>query len=239
MIAIIPARGGSKRIPRKNIREFHGKPVLAYTIKCAQESGCFERIIVSTEDKGIAEIAKAYGAEVPFIRPAKLADDFTTTRDVIIHAIETLGTSKNVACLSSVAPLLTPASLRKACAMINGDDLVIDCLKLETVTPVQRTFVIENSKSRMILPQYMNFRTQDLPPVYYHSGQFVIGTVKTWLKRDALVLEGTPCVLSREEAIDIDYEEDWQKAENIYKKREIVDVEAVEQEKQKKKKTSD
>ena len=152
--------------------------MIAYTIKCAQESGCFERIIVSTEDAQIAEIAKAHGAEVPFIRPAELADDFATTRDVIIHAIEALGTNKIVACISSVAPLLTPASLIKACSMVNDHDAVIDCLKLETASPVQRTFVIENSKSRMILPQYMNVRTQDLPPVYCHTGQFAIGTAK-------------------------------------------------------------
>ena len=93
--------------------------MIAYTIKCAQESGCFERIIVSTEDAQIAEIAKAHGAEVPFIRPAELADDFATTRDVIIHAIETLGTNKIVACISSVAPLLTPASLIKASSTLS------------------------------------------------------------------------------------------------------------------------
>jgi hypothetical protein len=110
--------------------------MIAYTISCAKESDCFERIIVSTDDEDIAKTAKAYGAEVPFLRPAKLADDIRTTREVIIHAIETLGTAKSVACLSSVAPLLTPGTLKKACSLINEVDLVIDCLKLETVTPI-------------------------------------------------------------------------------------------------------
>ena len=221
MIAIIPARGGSKRIPRKNIREFHGKPILAYTIKCAQDSGLFERIIVSTEDEQIAEIAKSYGAEVPFIRPTKLADDFTTTREVVCHAIEALGTQKNVVCLSAVAPLLKPETIKKACSMLNEEDLVFDCLKLEACTSVVRTFIINNSKSRMILPQYVNTRTQDCPPVYYHTGQFLIGTAKVWLKKNDIYLEGTPYVLDPNEAVDIDYEGDWKEAESLYMKAEL------------------
>jgi pseudaminic acid cytidylyltransferase len=213
MIAIIPARGGSKRIKKKNIRAFNGLPILVYSIKTAQNSNCFSQVFVSTEDEEIAKVAQAYGATV-IRRPKELADDYTPTKSVIRHAIKSMSISKPVCCLSALAPLLSVSTLRNACDKLNDDDFVFDCKLLETVTPVQRCLEIIDGKTKMLLPKYANTRTQDLRSVYFHTGQFCVATVDTWLNDNITTLEGTPYVVS--DAVDIDTEEDWQRAEKLY-----------------------
>jgi len=216
MIAIIPARGGSKRIKRKNIRNFHGKPVILYTIQAAQQSNCFSRVIVSTEDEEIARVVSEAGVEV-FNRPRELADDYSTTKDVIRNVITSLSLQSPVCTLSAVSPFITPKLITDVCSLLNKEDFVFDCMEFSVPAPIQRGFEINNGKSKMILPKHMNTRSQDLPPCYYHTGQICVGTVGTWMK-EINTLDGTPFVVER--AVDIDTEEDWQRALRLFDKEE-------------------
>lgn len=222
-IAIIPARGGSKRIPRKNIQLFAGKPIIAYSILAAKYSGLFDRIIVSTDDKEIASIAKEWGAEVPFMRPAELSGDYTGTMEVIQHSINQLESIGNqmeyVCCIYATAPFVTASALCNAYNQLQTtqSDYVF------TVTtfpfPVQRAlFINEANRLDCLYPEYRYTRSQDLTEAYHDAGQFYFG--KTSAFKAAVPLfspAASPLILPREIVQDIDTPEDWQRAELLYK----------------------
>lgn len=220
-IAIIPARGGSKRIPRKNIKDFFGKPMISYAIKAAQQSKLFEHIVVSTDDDEIAEIALRYSAEVPFKRSPKLSDDFTATVPVIADAInqcEFMGWKIiNVCCIYPAVPFLRPVDL------FESFNLWIKSRKnycfpvLEFPSAPQRALKI--SKDKELSPFYPEFeltRTQDLEPAYFDAGQFYWGLSDTWKKNTNIHSNAKAYVMPSASLIDIDTPEDWTRAELIY-----------------------
>lgn len=218
-VAIIPARGGSKRIPRKNIREFCGKPMIAWSIEAARESGCFERIVVSTDDAEIAEVARAHGAEVPFVRPAGLSDDHAPTVPVVAHAIEML-TSAGVdidaaCCIYATAPLLRAADLRDALTLLRnaGCDYVFSVTPFPS--PIQRALRMDaDGHVEMFQPDHLFTRSQDLEPAYHDAAQFYWGRRDAWRAQTPLFGK-TACayVLPRERVQDIDTPDDWDVAE--------------------------
>ena len=165
-IAIIPARGGSKRIPRKNIKEFHGKPIIAYSIEAALLSGCFDKVIVSTDDKEIAEVASKYGAEIPFIRPSEISDDYATTLDVIEHAVQWYlnkgEAPDNVCCIYATAPFVNADSLRSAFKTLKNRKLDYVFSATSYAFPIQRALSMnEQGKVQMFQPEKFNSRSQD------------------------------------------------------------------------------
>ena len=221
-LAIIPARSGSKRIPRKNIREFLGKPIIAYSIEAALQSGLFEELMVSTDDKEIAEIAVKYGAKVPFYRNAEISSDFTTTMEVIQ---EVLITYKNlysrefdlICCIYPTAPLIQVDHLKKGLNLLLEHDFNTVFPVIDFGYPIWRGVEISNEgKTKMIWPEYQNSRSQDLKKVYHDAGQWY------WMKRDQLVQtifshNTGSVVLSEDEVQDIDSLTDWKLAELKYK----------------------
>lgn len=225
-ICIIPARGGSKRIPGKNIKDFCGKPIIAYSIEAALNSGCFDQVIVSTDDHEIAEVAKRYGAKIPFMRPAKLADDFCGTQDVINHAINWLmetGTPPTYVCtLYGTAPFIKKESLQLAFQQLTSP---ANCDKLycfgvcEYPVPIQQAFEIDEKKSiKMFQPDEFGKRTQDLTPAYFDAGQFYWGTSAGFLTNQCMFSDAAiPFILPKYEVHDIDNEEDWILAEAMFK----------------------
>jgi len=221
-IAIIPARGGSKRIPRKNIKEFYGKPLIAYSIQTAQESNLFEKIIVTTDDDEIAQVAKHYGAEVPFIRPKVLADDFTGTADVVIHALQWLqehGEKYDYVCtIYATAPLLQSKYLIEGYDKLKNSDAINAFSATSMPFPIQRTFKIsDDERCEMFWPENYSARSQDLEEAYQDAGQFY--WTKTDKKSNEIMFgkESIPIVLPRHLVQDIDTLEDWQRAEIMYK----------------------
>lgn len=222
-IAVIPARGGSKRIPRKNIKLFHGKPIIAYSIKCALQSGCFDRVIVSTDDHEIADVARQYGAEVPFMRPAELADDYTGTLDVIAHAIESLDDldieDTLVCCIYPTAPLLEPQDLRHGQALLTKQTQVQYVFSAAAFEyPIQRALKLnlEGSVS-MVMPQYEQSRSQDLQASYHDAGQFYWGRAEAFVtKQPIFAPHSKTFILPAIRAIDIDTPEDWELAEAVF-----------------------
>jgi len=222
-IAIIPARGGSKRIPKKNIKNFFGKPIISYSIKAAIKSNLFSEIMVSTDDIEIAEISKKYGANIPFLRSTKNADDYATLSDVIIEVInnyEKLGKSfDNICCILPTAPFISPERLKEAFNLLKqlNFDSIFAVVKYSY--PIFRALEFtENNKIKMIWPEYLYTRSQDIKPAYYDSGSFY------WVKTKALIKEkslfcnnGSAIVLSEIEAQDIDNESDWKIAELKFK----------------------
>lgn len=222
-IAVIPARGGSKRIPLKNIRPFAGKPIIAYSIAAARASGLFERILVSTDDARIADVARAAGAEVPFVRPAALADDRTGTNAVVRHAVEwTNGQgvgATHVCCIYATAPFLDAARLREGL-----DKLVASgCAFAFSVTsfpyPVQRALRIDGEgRIAPMFPEHALARSQDLEPAYHDAGQFYWGTASAFLNDvPTFSRASVPVLVPRALVQDIDTEEDWQRAEMLYR----------------------
>jgi len=221
-LAIIPARGGSKRIPHKNIKEFLGKPIISYSIKAAQKSGLFDEIMVSTDDNKIAEIAKQYGAKVPFIRSLKNSDDFSTLADVAIEVYskyEDEGEKyDNICCILSTAPFITSMMINEAYNKFISEDYNSVCPVVAFSYPVLRALEFDNErKLRMINPEYTNSRSQDLKPAYHDSGLFY------WVKAKALKKEktffcknGSAIILPETEVQDIDTETDWRLAEIKY-----------------------
>lgn len=221
-VAIITARGGSKRIPRKNIKEFCGKPILAYSIQAALEAGVFDTVMVSTDDEEIAEIAKKYGAEVPFYRSEKTANDYATTADVILEVIEEyekLGQFFDmVCCIYPTAPFLTADKLKDAVQKLENSDA--DTL-IPVVTfsyPVQRALVIREEKLVFEYPEFMDSRSQDLEPHYHDVGQFYIMKTETF-KESKKIMVGNilPFEISEMEVQDIDNQTDWEIAEMKYR----------------------
>lgn len=220
-IAIITARGGSKRIPRKNIKLFLGKPIIAYSILAALESSCFDEVMVSTDDEEIAEIARSFGAQVPFYRSAETSNDFATTADVIsevLHDYAQLGKQFRFACcLYPTAPFVTAEKLHRSYALLveTRADSVIPVVRFGY--PIQRALRIENNRLHMIWPEQMNARSQDLPPAYHDSGQFYWINVSRFLEtRELFSCDTVPAVVPETEVQDIDSEEDWKLAEMKY-----------------------
>ncbi|MDY6950744.1 MAG: pseudaminic acid cytidylyltransferase [Thermodesulfobacteriota bacterium] len=221
-VAIIPARGGSKRIPGKNIKLFAGKAIISYSIKAAQDSDLFDRIIVSTDSVKIAKVAKAYGAEVPFIRPAELADDFTGTGAVVLHALRWLldrGDKVDyVCCIYATAPFVRPQDLCKGYALLRENKATSTFTVASFPSPILRALKIdEKGRIAMVWPQYRERRSQDLPETYHDAGQFYWADVKNYLKeREFYSRDSLPVVLPRYLVQDIDTPEDWEKAERMY-----------------------
>lgn len=220
-LAIITARGGSKRIPRKNIKEFCGKPILAYSIEAALKSGVFDAVMVSTDDQEIAQVAKEYGAEVPFMRSADNANDFATTKDVVREVIEAY--QKNgqefdqLCCIYPTAPFVTPKGLKEAMELLNTPGTQGAMPVVRFSFPPQRSLIIEEGSLRPKWPENTLKRSQDLEPMYHDAGQFYCLDVKSFLEQDTMVPAVTaPIVLSDLEVQDIDNEEDWKLAELKY-----------------------
>lgn len=223
-VAIITARGGSKRIPRKNIRDFCGKPILAYSIEAAIASGIFDTVMVSTEDEEIAELARKYGAEVPFMRSAENANDYAVTKDVVREVLDDYakeGECFDVACcIYPTAPFLTAEKLKTAVQLLeeNNADSVIPVVRFGF--PPQRCVVMDNGMLQFKWPEHMFTRSQDLEPFYHDAGQFYCLRTESFLQQNSLFMTKTvPLVLDELEVQDIDTEEDWKIAELKYQLR--------------------
>ncbi|WP_018145938.1 pseudaminic acid cytidylyltransferase [Thioalkalivibrio sp. AKL6] len=222
-VAIIPARGGSKRIPRKNIRSFCGKPMIAWSIEAARASGCFDRVIVSTDDSEIAAVAEEHGAEVPFRRPAELADDHTGTVPVMAHAIEWLQESgercEAVCCLYATAPFVRPEDLRRGRDVLEAADADYAFSVTSYAFPIQRALRInEGGRVAMFHPEYANTRSQDLEEAWHDAGQFYWGRSEAWLSgKPIMTSDAVPVQLPRERVQDIDTLEDWRRAQWLFK----------------------
>tara|TARA_B110000879_G_scaffold103590_1_gene139806 strand:- start:5705 stop:6400 length:696 start_codon:yes stop_codon:yes gene_type:complete len=222
-LCIIPARGGSKRIPKKNIKHFLGKPIIAYSIQVAIDSHLFDEVIVSTDDKEIAVIAKEYGAKVPFLRSEKNANDFATTVDVILEVLDNYKRQAksfdNICCIYPTAPFVSIKKLSKCLDILKSKSLDSVFPIIQYGFPVQRSMkIFQEDLVRMIQPGHIDTRTQDLEPTYHDAGQFY------WLKTDKILLQKKLwtnssgfIVVSELEAQDIDTETDWKIAELKYK----------------------
>lgn len=221
-LAIITARGGSKRIPRKNIKEFNGKPIMAYSIEAAAGSGVFDKVMVSTEDEEIAEIAKLYGAEVPFYRSKQTAGDFATTTDVLNEVIaeyEKRGEKFDIiACIYPTAPFITPKRLKEAVETLKDSDADSLIPVVRFSFPPQRAMEIQDGLLVFRQPEYMNSRSQDLTPHYHDVGQFYVFRTEAF-KVNQRIMAGKilPMELPETEVQDIDNPVDWQLAELKYK----------------------
>lgn len=227
-IAIIPARGGSKRIPRKNIKDFIGKPMISYSIEAAIKSKMFSRVIVSTEDIEIAEISKSFGAEVPFFRPTKISDDYATTTEVISHAIEWLQTNQNyypdlVCCIYATAPLIQIEDIQSGFSLIKDDNWDYVFSATSYGFPIFRSIQKnDNGSIQMFFPEYLNTRSQDLPEAFHDAGQFYWGKTEAWSQGKKIFEEKSSIILiPRWRVQDIDTLEDWKRAEIIYKQMEL------------------
>lgn len=221
-LAVIPARGGSKRIPRKNLKPFAGRPIIAWTIEAARQSGLFERILVSTDDREIAALAAGLGAEVPFVRPAELADDHAGTAEVIAHAAQWATAQGSdpaaVCCLYATAPFLTSADL------VKGHDLLLSgqwdyvFAAAQHRHAVFRAFVRSGDGAmEMLFPEHRLTRSQDLPPAFYDAAQFYWGQTEAWVGHRPIFGAATTFVeLPPERVQDIDTPEDWAVAEEKF-----------------------
>lgn len=220
-LCIIPARGGSKRIPRKNIKPFMGKPIMAYSIEAALKSGLFDEVMVSTDDEEFAEIARNYGAEVPFLRSDKTSNDYAITADVIDEVLEkyqNIGRSFDiVCCLYSTAPFVTPGHLKTAFGLLD-EDVDASFPVVEYSFPVQRSHRIDkNGFIKMVHPEYYISRSQDLEKTYHDAGQFYFVKVDVFKEEKMLWCKRTkPLVLSEMFVQDLDTENDWKMAELKY-----------------------
>ena len=222
-VAIIPARGGSKRIPRKNIKKFAGKPIIAYSIEAAQQSGLFDRIIVTTDDEEIADVAHSFGAEVPFMRPKELSDDHTATIPVIAHAIQTLQTNGAVieaaCCIYATAPFVRSVDITSAYNALITHQKNYAFPVTTFAFPIQRGVKRDDEGNiEMFYPQHFATRSQDLEEAYHDVGQFYWGTTEAWLEGKPIFSDAaTTIVLPRHLVQDIDTPEDWFRAELMHK----------------------
>lgn len=229
-VAIITARGGSKRIPRKNIRDFLGKPMIAYPLQAALASGVFDRVIVSTEDAEIAEISRRHGAETPFVRPMELADDHTGTMPIVRHALRWLlehGEDVEYACcIYPTAPFLTPEVLTQGLDMLRQQrkDYAFSVARFSY--PIQRALKHTSSGGvRPFYPEFIPCRSQDLEPAYHDAGQFYWGTAQAFLENRPVFSEAAiPVVLPDHMVQDIDNEEDWVRAEFMYQAQRLAEA---------------
>lgn len=220
-IAVIPARGGSKRIPRKNIKPFHGRPMIAYAIDAAKNTGLFEHIIVTTDDAEIAEIANSCGAEIPFMRPAELSDDFTPTVPVIAHATKAcidLGwTVKQVCCIYPGVPLLMAREIHTGYELLQQMESGYAFPVTAFPSAIQRAFRrTDDGSVEPFYPAYASTRTQDLEQAYFDVGQFYWGHTNAWLESLNIHLNGRTFVIPEWKVVDIDTPSDWERAELLY-----------------------
>jgi pseudaminic acid cytidylyltransferase len=221
-IAVIIARGGSKRIPRKNIKDFCGQPMIAYPIRVARETTLFHRIIVSTDDDEIAEIAEDYGAETPFMRPDELAGDCTTTAEALIHSLQWLEDHGEPAdyfcCIYPTTPFLKGEDLKKGFELLRREKGITAFSVTTFGAPIFRAFKIgDDGHLQMFWPEYRDTRSQDLPNAYHDAGQFYWGDTKRFLREKVLYTkESVPVILPRYLVHDIDTVEDWETAEKLY-----------------------
>ena len=221
-IAVIPARGGSKRIPRKNIKLFHGLPVIAYAIKTAKESGVFSEVFVSTDDAEIAEVAESFGATIPWMRPKDLSDDYTTTVSVMQDAVNKLKSSLNeleyVCCIYPVTPLLQPNFISQGLQILKDRDwdYVLSASRAET--PPERFFSLDSANGvEMHFPGNKATRTQDFLPSYRDAGQFYFGRRSSWESGlQILSSRSTIIAIPRELSVDVDTLGDWHYAEYLF-----------------------
>ena len=222
-LAIIPARGGSKRIPRKNIKPFCGKPMIAWSIEAARASNCFDLIIVSTDDSETADIARAYGAEVPFIRPTELSDDHAGTIPVVAHAIDWIaqrfGPVQFACCIYATAPFVEPQDLCQGLIALQQSGARYALSVTSYAFPIQRAIRIQSdNRVEMLSPEYHNTRSQDLEEVFHDAGQFYWGHSSAWLSHLPIFGHDTvPVRLPRDRVQDIDTLEDWAIAELKFK----------------------
>lgn len=221
-LAIIPARGGSKRIPRKNIKPFLGKPIIAYSIEAALKSNLFDEVMVSTDDKEIEKIAKDYGAKVPFLRSKENANDFAVLADVVEEVVGDYSKDnkifRNICCILPTAPFVTSSRIAEAYTELTENDLNSVFPIIEFSFPIQRSLKIENNKVVMVWSKNLNTRSQDLEPRYHDSGQFYWLKTQSFLTEKKLLTNNTGAIMiSQLEAQDIDTEIDWKLAEIKYK----------------------
>lgn len=222
-LAIIPARGGSKRIPRKNIKAFCGKPMIAWSVEAALASGCFDQVIVSTDDEEIAAVAQKYGADAPFMRPAELSDDHTGTLPVVRHAIEwckARGTLLDqVCCLYATAPFVRGEDIQRGLGVLEqtGADYAFSVTSY--AFPIQRAIrITEAERVEMFHPEHFNTRSQDLEEAYHDAGQFYWGLASAWSEGKVIFSQtSAPVILPRHRVQDIDTPEDWLRAEWMFK----------------------
>lgn len=220
-IAVIPARGGSKRIPRKNIKLFHGKPMIAWSIETALASGLFDRVVVSTDDEEIADIAQKFGAEVPFVRPESLSNDIAPTVPVIAHAItacEDLEWRADfVCCIYPCAPFIAVDDLVAGLEVLERTDASYVYPVTEFPHPIQRAMLrSEQGEMSFINPEYEMMRTQDLPKTYHDAGQFYWGKANAWKNLRKMHSEGLGLVVPHWRIVDIDTDDDWERAESLF-----------------------
>ncbi len=218
-IAIITARGGSKRIPKKNIKDFCGKPIIAYSIEAAISSKLFDEVMVSTDSEEIAEIAKKYGASVPFMRSAETSNDYATTNDVLMEVFneyEKRGQEFDIAvCIYPTAPFVTADKLKRAIDMVEKDGADAVTPVVQFSFPPQRAFIIRNNALEYQYPENASARSQDLEPIYHDCGQFYVMKPKNVM--DGIIIKKTtPIVMPEAEVQDIDTVEDWKIAEMKY-----------------------
>lgn len=221
-VAIIPARGGSKRIPGKNIKLFAGRPIIAYSIKAALGSGLFQRVIVSTDSEEIAEVSRSHGAETPFVRPSSLADDFTTTADVVLHALDWLASHESpvihACCLYATAPFVQTRFLREGLNILEGTGAASVFTVTTYPAPIYRALRQEaDGRLAMVWPEYEMTRSNDLPATFHDAGQFYwLDACRFMAEKRIYSADSRPVVLPRFLVQDIDTPEDWMTAETMY-----------------------
>lgn len=221
-IAIITARGGSKRIPKKNIKEFCGKPIITYAIESAINSEAYDTVMVSTDSEEIAEVAKKYGAEVPFFRSEGNSDDFAITADVLKEVLETYkvrGTEYDyMTCIYPTAPFVTADKLKKSLDILVSENVSMVMPVVVFSYPPLRGYTLKDDRLEMKWKDYYKCRSQDLEPIYHDAGQFYSYSVKDFLENDGIITSGIkPIVLDELEVQDIDNETDWKLAELKYR----------------------
>ena len=221
-LAVIPARGGSKRIPKKNIKEFLGKPIIAYSIEAALKSNLFDDVMVSTDCEKIAEIAKEYGATVPFLRSSDNANDFAVLADVVeevVIAYKNLNLEfESVCCILPTAPFVTPTKIKEALVKLHNDKLETVFPVIEFSFPIQRALKFVDCNIEMVNEHYLNSRSQDLESRFHDSGQFYWINTKQFLIHKKLFSKNSGAIIISElESQDIDTETDWKLAEIKYK----------------------
>lgn len=218
-VAVIPARGGSKRIPRKNIKLFGDRPMIAWSIRAAIESACFDRIIVSTDDAEIAQVAREHGAEVPFFRPAELSDDHAGTIPVIAHAVSWQSQhgapATEVCCIYATAPFVQAADLQRGLQVLHSTGADYAFSVTSYAFPIQRAIRINaDQRVEMFRPEYFGTRSQDLDEAFHDAGQFYWGRADAWLgHRPIFTSNSAPVILPRDRVQDIDTPEDWKVAQ--------------------------
>lgn len=221
-IAIITARGGSKRIPKKNIKNFCGKPMIAYSIEAALESGVFDEVMVSTDSEEIADIARSYGASIPFMRSEKNSSDYSTTRDVLMEVLNEYAKKgkkyDDMVCIYPTAPFVNARKLKEAMKLFKDTKCNMLIPVVQFSYPPQRAYIVKNGKLQFKWEKYRYTRSQDLEPFYHEAGQFYCYDIKEYLAADGAIKENIiPFILPESEVQDIDTEEDWKMAELKYR----------------------